>query len=141
MSTVDGQVSVGPRAGRGKCPTAMVAVVLNLMFGAPAQALDATTSLARYPLETWTENKGLSSSYINAIAQDRDGYLLLGTSAGLIRFDGLNFVRWEPARGPGLPMLGVNALLTARDGSLWIGFSTIGKVSRVRDGNVTNYGP
>ncbi|MDH0863573.1 diguanylate cyclase [Mitsuaria sp. GD03876] len=62
---------------------------------------------------------------ISALAQDRAGFLWIGTGAGLVRFDGYNF------RQPGAPLengvrsarsLGfIRALLVARDGRLWIG--------------------
>jgi len=62
---------------------------------------------------------------ISAVAQDRAGFLWIGTGAGLVRFDGYHF------RQPGAPIengvrsarsLGfIRALLVARDGRLWIG--------------------
>ena len=43
--------------------------------------------------------------------------------AGLVRFDGVRFVRWTANDGPASSEdLGVSSLLPARDGSLWLGF-------------------
>ena len=56
----------------------------------------------------------------NSSSQTQDGYLWLGTSAGLLRFDGVRFVPWSPEHGERLPTSRVYDLLAARDGSLWI---------------------
>lgn len=57
----------------------------------------------------------------NVITQTPDGYIWIGTAAGLIRFDGVRLVPWEPPDGSQLPSPNIRALLAARDGSLWIG--------------------
>ena len=38
---------------------------------------------------------GLSSNHVNAVIKDRDGYIWLGTSSGLDRFDGYRVVRFQ----------------------------------------------
>ncbi|WP_146072261.1 sensor histidine kinase [Bryocella elongata] len=57
----------------------------------------------------------------SAIAQTTNGYLWIGTKAGLLRFDGVRFVPWTSPNGMPLPSLDIDSLLGARDGSLWIG--------------------
>ena len=52
-------------------------------------------------------------------AQTPDGYLWLGTTAGLFRFDGVRFQAEERAMVSGNPS--VVALYVAHDGTLWIG--------------------
>jgi PAS domain S-box-containing protein len=71
------------------------------------------------------------------MAQTTDGYLWIGTQAGLMRFDGVRFVSWRPPEGSELPSSRINSLLGARDGSLWIGSSA--GLARWRNGNLTNY--
>jgi ligand-binding sensor domain-containing protein len=75
---------------------------------------------------------GLPTSAITAIAQDADGYLWLGSFAGLIRFDGVRFVRWSTIGSPALPESLIHVLTAARDGSLWIGFGNMGGVGRIQ---------
>jgi signal transduction histidine kinase/ligand-binding sensor domain-containing protein len=111
---------------------------LALGTPAPCVGLDPTTALSRYARASWTETDGLPSSLIWAITQDRDGYLWLGTGAGVIRFDGVRFVRWNDLGHPPLVPGTVFSLLAARDGSLWIGSGGSG-VSRFRDGALTHY--
>jgi ligand-binding sensor domain-containing protein len=80
---------------------------------------------------------GVFAGAPNVIAQTTDGYLWIGTQAGLTRFDGVRFVPWKPPEGKELPSSRINSLLGARDGSLWIG-TTMG-LARWRNGELTNY--
>ena len=55
------------------------------------------------------------------MAQTPDGYLWLGTEFGLLRFDGIRSIPWEPPAGQHLPDKDITDLLVTRDGTLWIG--------------------
>ncbi|MBS1749054.1 MAG: hypothetical protein JST63_04050 [Bacteroidetes bacterium] len=44
-----------------------------------------------YTFQTWDVKNGLPSNYCNAIAQDADGYLYVGTNNGLFVFNGNDF--------------------------------------------------
>jgi signal transduction histidine kinase/ligand-binding sensor domain-containing protein len=94
----------------------------------------------RYAISAWTAETGYTAGEILAMAQDLDGYLWLGTSTGLVRFDGTDFIPWgsrgEPALSAGLS---VAALAGARDGGLWLGYTTPGGVVQIRDGKVIDY--
>ena len=62
-----------------------------------------------------------SREHPTAITQTTDGYVWIGTLAGLLRFDGVRFVPFVPPAGKHLPNPSVISLLGATDGSLWIG--------------------
>src|SRR5258708_25804907 len=64
---------------------------------------------------------GLPQNKIQAIAQTPDGYLWVGTSEGLARYDGVRFTVFDRSNTPALQDDSILALTTARDGSLWIG--------------------
>src|SRR5215469_9292313 len=68
----------------------------------------------------WNESSGLSG-VVYSLAQTADGFLWIGTSTGLYRFDGLKF---EPflELGGDHRVLEVRALLAGSDGGLWIGY-------------------
>ena len=51
---------------------------------------------ADYLVDAWTTEEGLPSSTISDIAQTPDGYLWASTYDGLVRFDGVRFVRIGP---------------------------------------------
>ncbi len=77
---------------------------------------------------------GLPQNTVQAIAQTRDGFLWLGTEAGLVRFDGASFAVFDEHSKPALPSGDIRCLLSAEDGSLWIG--TGDGLVRWRDGAV-----
>ena len=60
---------------------------------------------------------------VRAIAQTQDGFVWLGTNAGLVRFDGYEFVTFTKNDGS-LPDNTVTALRTGASGALWIGTSS-----------------
>jgi signal transduction histidine kinase/ligand-binding sensor domain-containing protein len=55
------------------------------------------------------------------ITQTSDGYIWVGTDAGLVRFDGVRFTRWNQHGSPQLSFDSISALMASGDGSLWIG--------------------
>ena len=64
--------------------------------------------------------EGVFGGTPHAITQTADGYIWIGTDAGIVRFDGVRFVPWEPPdKRP--TILPGNCLLGGRDGTLWIG--------------------
>jgi len=105
------------------------ALTCLLLVASQAYALDSTMPIALYRRASWTEEDGVPLGTIWAITQDRQGYLWLGTQSGVIRFDGVRFVRWTARRSPGFPEAGVKALCVGRDGSLWIAF--VGHLGRL----------
>jgi PAS domain S-box-containing protein len=103
----------------------------------PVGALDTSRQISQYGHTAWRIEDGVFAGTPNVIAQTTDGYLWIGTQAGLRRFDGVRFVSWRPPEGKQLPSSRINSLLGARDGSLWIG-TTMG-LARWRNGELTNY--
>jgi len=63
---------------------------------------------------------GLAQSQVRAIAQDRDGYLWLGTLNGLSRYDGYSFKNYSVDNG--LPSRTINTLFQGSN-HFWIGTS------------------
>jgi len=103
----------------------------------PVGALDTSRQISQYGHTAWRVEDGVFAGSPNAITQTTDGYLWIGTQAGLTRFDGVRFVSWRPPEGKELPSSRINSLLGARDGSLWIG--TAMGLARWRNGQLTNY--
>jgi Two component regulator propeller len=69
---------------------------------------------------SWNEASGLSG-VVYSLTQTADGFLWIGTSTGLYRFDGLKFEPFLELAGD-RPILEAGALLAASDGGLWIGY-------------------
>jgi len=83
--------------------------------------------------ESWTVKDGLPVNSINAVLQDRTGYIWAATYDGLVRFDGVRFTVFNSANTEGLPSNRIVKLREARDGSLWLATEQ-GHVVRFRDG-------
>ncbi len=89
--------------------------------GPAAPGLDPHKPISQYMRDSWSIDQGLPQSSVLAIAQGRDGYLWLGTEAGLVRFDGATFTTFTSANtANGLSDNYVNALLVDRD-TVWAG--------------------
>ncbi len=78
---------------------------------------------------------GLPQNSVHALAQTRDGFLWIGTEAGLVRFDGVSFLVLDEHSQPKLPSGDIRCLLAASDGALWVG--TGDGLAGVKDGAVT----
>jgi signal transduction histidine kinase/ligand-binding sensor domain-containing protein len=113
-------------------------LTVGTAVGAQTLPTDLDELLGDYTVTTWSYKEGLPAGRIRAIAQDRDGYLWLGTDVGLFRFDGVRFVAWELREHAERPIEAVMALLSSRDGSLWIGTGSRG-LARIRDGTLSTY--
>ena len=86
-----------------------------------ALALDPSRSLSQYNTRTWRRVDQLPSNLVSAVAQTPDGRLLIGTSRGLVDFDGLEF-RTPGLRGPSDMASRVITVITPRTaGGLWVG--------------------
>src|SRR4029077_11540811 len=87
----------------------------------PGRALDPDQPATRYLRTTFTVEDGLSSNVVNAILQTRDGFLWIGTDAGLNRFDGRHFMPIYFRGTRSTPQGGVSSLAEGLNGDLWVG--------------------
>src|SRR5215469_2784014 len=99
-------------------------------------ALDPSLDLNQYAHTAWKIRDGFARGQIASIAQTPDGYLWLGTEFGLLRFDGVRAVPWQPPGNQHLPSGIVRSLIVARDGTLWIGATGL---ASWKDGKLTQY--
>jgi len=91
----------------------LVAVAASLAWGAAGGS-------GQYVSRVWRTQDGLPENRIRALAQTPDGYLWVGTSGGLARFDGVRFVVYSRLNVPQMADENIRTLMVARDGSLWI---------------------
>jgi len=102
-----------------------------------ALGLDPSLDISQYAHTAWKVRDGFAKGIIILVAQTPDGYLWLGTEFGLLRFDGVRAVPWQPPGGEQLPGNFISGLLVAHDGTLWIG--TLKGLASYRDGKLTQY--
>jgi len=133
-----------PRARRVRLLAALLVIGLlgwpeRLAVGAEGKpASNGEASDGDYVVSFWRTGDGLPHHTVNALLQTRDGFLWVGTAAGLARFDGLAFTTLGDEMVAGLGDTPVTALLEDRQGRLWVG--TQGKgVLRLGPGKTEQY--
>jgi len=100
-------------------PTAVWA--LAIMFAAcRGLALDPSQPASSYIRKVFTIEDGLPANAVHAILQTQNGFLWVGTGAGLARFDGERFTPINIGRGVA-QQIPVRSLLTTPEGDLWAG--------------------
>jgi len=112
------RVSASPRF-RKHAPFVAASPLLLVAFALNADAVDPNRAMSQYIRNRWGTEQGFPRGPVYAIGQSEDGYLWIGTQAGLVRFDGLNFqlIRDVPGLQNGESVLG---LMPDRQGNLWI---------------------
>src|SRR6202047_665551 len=127
-------------AGRIRAPRVFVlgTVLASLLLVAlpRALALDPDRRISQYGHTVWRIQDGAISPPTN-IAQTTDGFLWITTAQGLMRFDGVRFMPWQPPQGQNLPGTHFSAVFGSRDGSLWIG--TRRGLARWKNGQLRTY--
>ena len=106
--------------------------LLGLVWPGAARAV-TTVNQGGHMIRSWQTEDGLPQNTVLAITQTRDGYLWVGTLAGLARFDGLHFQTFDVANTPSLRDERITALYEDTRGTLWIGHES-GDVTCYRDG-------
>jgi signal transduction histidine kinase/ligand-binding sensor domain-containing protein len=91
----------------------------------------------RFSIRVWQVEDGLPSDKVLALAQTPDGFLWVGTAAGLARFDGKRFGIWREPQS--IADQRIETLFTDRSGSLWVGTSD-GRLFRLQDGKLGELG-
>jgi len=137
-----GRRSKGASIARGFL-LALIGAFLLAGRSAQAQQPPVATSAAvdekwNYTIRSWQSQDGLPEETVQAFAQTPDGYLWVGTSGGLLRFDGARFRLFAHENTPAFGENSVFCLLAARDGRLWIGTDGSGLIE-LRNGVFNAY--
>lgn len=104
-----------------------------------AYAIDPDRAISQYVRDRWGVDQGFPRGPVYAIAQTTDGYLWIGTEAGLVRFDGTTFSLIKDRSGA-FAITSVRGLAPDKDGGLWIRLSDR-VIVRYRDGLFENPAP
>ena len=115
------------------------ALLLGLPTSARSQTvtpgLDPQKPISQYVHDAWQIDQGLPQNSVMAMAQTRDGYLWVGTEAGVARFDGIAFTAYNSTNS-GLTDNYVNSLMADGEDNLWAG-TWVGGVARFSGGKST----
>lgn len=91
-----------------------------------ALAPSPDVSLDQLMVRRWTVDDGLPSDAVNQVLATTDGFLWVSSFAGLARFDGLSFTRFDRKVLPELRTDGFTSLLLDAEDRLWIGTQASG---------------
>src|SRR5208283_4261038 len=100
---------------------ACISIAILLACCACAFALDPSLDVSQYAHTSWKVRDGFARGAIASIAQTADGYLWLGTEFGLVRFDGVRAVSWQPPTNQPRPSFTIFCMIAARDRTLCTG--------------------
>ena len=113
-------------------------VFILIIVALPCRSLFCqTSSRLQVGHDIWTFKEGAPTN-VEALAQTSDGFLWLGTSGGLFRFDGVRFEPFNSPFGDQLLSNKVRSLLAPASGGLWVGY-LFGGFSFVHNGRVKNF--
>ena len=108
------------------CFAAGLALALITAMGAQAQVAslgNLAQALTQYKMDGWQTEQGLPLNTVQTLLQTRDGYLWVGTGAGLARFDGHHFTTFDPTSQADIASKPIFGLMEDTQGKLWIGHS------------------
>jgi len=109
---------------RGTLLSTTVACLVFLSGLDPVRA--ASTTPPDLMFRAWNKQRGLPDDSVTAVLQTHDGYLWVGTSSGLARFDGLKFTVMSPQDWKSNAPICITALCEDSKNRLWIGTQDYG---------------
>src|ERR1700712_647544 len=101
-------------------------------------ALDPAIAIDRYIKQSWNTESGLPQNAAHVLLQTRDGFLWVGTEAGLARFDGHQFRVFDRDTTPALAGSDIRCLEEDGSGALWVG--TASGLTRLKNGRTRTFG-
>ncbi|MBD5383807.1 MAG: HD domain-containing protein [Ruminococcaceae bacterium] len=100
-----------------------VALMLTLYIPVTARAaVSSDITQSGYSAVLYNNSNGLPTSEANAIVQSDNGFIYIGSYSGLIRYDGVNFTRFDSSTG----ITSVVSLFVDSRSRLWVGTNDSG---------------
>lgn len=113
----------------------LLPLLASILYINPLVAQNSSSNLTDYIIEHWSTDDGLPVNYITSLVQSRDGYIWIGTSAGLLRFDGTSFREYSQQDFDGWTDSWIGPLTETPDSVLWVR-SNKGHLAQIKDGEV-----
>lgn len=117
-----------------------LAVAFCCLLSVPLAACASAGIAMQYTRRVWHMQDGLPEETVQAVSQARPGFLWVGTTGGLVRFDGSHFTNsLAPHLSTRLTGDSIFCILAAHDGSLWFGTQGAGLL-HLKNGVFHSYG-
>ena len=127
------------KARNERCHAPLALVICTVLLLATAgEAQKSSPTIAGFSSTTFTRIDGLPQNAITAMESTTDGFIWIGTQAGLARFDGDSFVTFDKLTNTVFADHFVTSLAADDNGGLWIG-TRLGLVVRTGDGSWRRY--
>ncbi|MEW5799886.1 MAG: two-component regulator propeller domain-containing protein [Bacteroidota bacterium] len=91
------------------------------------------TPFGNYVITNFTADNGLPQNTVDLVKQTADGYIWIGTYAGLARYDGVKFVHYNKSITPAFKLNHVTTMLEDKNGALWFGTNGGGVVRYIKN--------
>jgi ligand-binding sensor domain-containing protein/AraC-like DNA-binding protein len=114
---------MGRRLYPGSTWQLLVYAIIVQLFCCHIWGLDPHKTVDQYLVDKWEMFEGIPSNTVLSITQTPYGYLWIGTSKGLVRFDGMTFVPIRFGKNEEINSQEIRHLVIDREGFLWIGGS------------------
>ncbi len=105
----------------GLLQTAIKLILVASSLSAVSQPPTPQDHAITFTKTIWRSQDGLPENQVQALLQDRDGYLWVGTSGGLARFDGARFSPLNEGEAQSIFVNNFYCLMLSHDGTLWAG--------------------
>ena len=125
-----------PHPGALRCLAFLLPWLWAAVF---AFALDPDRPLATHAHRSWRSEEGLLRDTAVALLETQDGFLWVGTEAGLVRFDGATFNHYSRVELPEFTHNQIQSLAEGALGAVWIATSEPG-LYRLAQGVVKAFG-
>ena len=111
----------------------IIALVIVALCSFSAFAIEPRVSFEQNVIQTWGVDQGLPQATVVSVTQTPDGYVWAATQEGFVRFDGSSFSVYDKTVSTEIHNNMTQALLSARDGSLYAAMNGGGVVQVSRD--------
>ncbi len=105
-----------------------------------ARALDPTIRLTQHAHRIWQVQQGLPDATIYKIIQTSDGYIWLGTSRGVTKFDGVRFTPLRLAGDANLDRVAITDMADDGRGGVWVATDGSGVIHIAADKKIITLG-
>lgn len=113
--------------------------IFNLVINGFASDIYSNEFISNFGSRIWTISEGLPGNTITDILQSSDGYLMIGTYEGLVRFDGLKFTTINKANDSLVNFTSARTIFEDSRKNLWVGGNDEGVTVFCKDSTIKQF--
>ncbi len=98
----------------------LLSIITTMLF-AVGEKPNHPAAFDSYVITNYTADNGLPQNTVDLVNQTSDGYIWIGTYAGLARYDGVKFVHFNKSITPAFKINHVTVMYQDKSGTSWFG--------------------